>query len=118
MLIQTPPPNHPFSQHISSLEAQRRRIYDESLNLTNILNMMLTYKNNFQAAHLQYWELQRSIDSNYHKMRIEMEREVENVRDALRNISVQDYDLQLKLKALKGEINKCRCNDDDNKQNN
>ena len=118
MLIQTPPPNHPFSQYISSLEAQRRRIYDESLNMTNILNMMLTYKNNFQAAHLQYWELQRSIDSNYHKMRMEMEREVENVRDALRNISVQDYDLQLKLKALKGEMSKCRCNENDNKQNN
>ena len=109
MLIQTPPPNHHLSQHIAALEAQRSRIYDHSINMTAFLNMMLTYKNNFQYAHLQYWELQRTIDSNYHQMKNEMEREVDIVRDALRNISVQDYDLQMKLKAVRGETNKCCC---------
>lgn len=110
-------------KYVESLEEQRRRIYEESIQMTNVLNMMLTYKNNFQYAHLEYWELQRTIDTNYHKMKKEMEREVENVRDAIRNISVQDYDLQLKLKALKGEMKKCDgrqcdCNEDDNNPNN
>lgn len=107
MLIQTPPPNHHLSQHIAALEAQRSRIYDHSINLTAFLNKMLTYKNNFQYLHLQYWELQRTIDSRYHQMKNEMEREVDIVRDALRNISVQDYDLQMKIKAVRGETNKC-----------
>ena len=118
MLIQTPPPNYPFSVVISHLETERCRIYDETIYMTHILNMMLTYKNNFMMAHQQYWKLQRSIATNYQNMKKEMEREVEVVRDALRNVSQEDHDIQLKLQALKREVNKCGYNEQDNNQNN
>ena len=69
-------------------------------------------------AHEQYWKLQRTIDTNYQKMKKEMEREVEVVRDALRNVSLEDHEIQLKLQALKREVNKCGKNEEDNKENN
>ncbi len=51
-------------------------------------------------------------------MKKEMEREVEVVRDALRNVSLEDHEIQLKLQALKREVNKCGKNEEDNKENN
>ena len=51
-------------------------------------------------------------------MKKEMEREVEVVRDALRNVSLEDHEIQLKLQALKREVYKCGKNEEDNKENN